>query len=387
MRPTIVLFAVLGLATAAAAQADTVVCRVCSKLGTLPCKKHDKNGPDRPGGIVQWCSEVVTCKVCAGAMGVDCKSCQNEAAEQELTQRKQLAKDWLEKRRKDVDAVAGTEPFLHLATTHFDLACTLRPITIDRQRFDTHARMHLYGERLEALRSLFLQVLELPDGDLPDRMQVFAFDEQRDHAAIGPRVTGMGNGNSVGLKLMGPEYAYSMWQDRRTLPDDEAVHRNIVHNTTHLLLSQMPPVMWLGNRQHGWVDEGVANWFEDKIGGKCTNYCYEEVLIVSGAGFKGGKWRPAVRKLVDEGKVPTFAALSGLNTDQLTYEQHAFAFAYVDWLITAYGGAKFRDFVRLIKKEQPTRDAMTTVYGLNMLTIDSAFATWVQANYLLLPPR
>lgn len=382
MRFVVPSLTVLVLGLGAPAQADTVACKFCGGHGTLPCKRHDKPaGAEEAGGIVQWCSDVVACKTCAGALAADCRSCRNPVAEQALAKRQQLAREWLEQRRKDVDALAAREPFLHLATTHFDLAFSLRPTTVGRVKLDPHARMHLYGERLEALRTLFLQVLELAEGDLPDRCAIFMFDDQRDHAAIGPRVTGMGTGNTVGLKLMGPQYAYSMWQDKRTLPDDEAVHRNVVHNTTHLLLSQMPPALWLGNHQHGWIDEGVANWFEDRIGGKCTNYCYEEVLLVAGAGFKGGKWRPAVRKLVDEGKVPTFAALSTLNTDQLTYEQHAFAFAFVDWLITAYGGPKFRDFLRAVKGTQATRDALQAVYGLTMLTVDDAFRTWVGDNY------
>ena len=186
---------------------------------------------------------------------------------------------------------------------------------------------------------------------------------------------------------MGPEFVYSMWQDLRSMPDDEGLHRNIVHHTTHLLLSQMKPMLWMGNRKHGWIDEGLAHWFENRIDGKCTNFCFEEVLMQPGAGFKGGRWQTPVRKLVDDGEAASFAALSILNSDQLTFEQHAVAFAYVDFLITDRGGAKFRDMLRLLKQGKETREVLQAVYGLNPLTIQPAFEAWVKEHYSLQPGK
>jgi hypothetical protein len=207
------------------------------------------------------------------------------------------------------------------------------------------------------------------------------FRDQQDHTLIGPRVTGIGTSNSTGVKLMGMSSVFSMWHDQRSLVDDEALHRNIVHNVTHLLLSNMQNSVWLGNRKHGWIDEGLAHWFEDKITGKCTNFCFEEVLMQPGIGFKNGRWRAPVRQLVDAGKLKSFAELSALNTDQLEMQDHAHAFACIDWLLTVHGGPKFRDFLRLLKKEKTTRDALQEIYGLNPLTFDPAFQAWVKATY------
>lgn len=383
------LLGVLLLLAAGRAQTPPVVtCRDCSNHGCIPCSKHGKQSTQEQAAAgTLSCSFATECKVCAGALAIDCRMCSNGPVELELQRRQQLAREWLAKRRTDIDKVAGREPFAHMATTHVDMTFAIRPTTIGREKLDTHALMHLFAERIEALRTLFLTVFEVPDTDLPDRLAVYMFRDARDHAVIGPRVTDLGTQNSVGLKLMGPQYVYSMWQDLRTIPDDEALHRNIVHNVTHLLLSQMKPALFLGNRKHGWIDEGVAHWFEDKVTGKCTNYCFEEILLLAGAGFKGGRWRAPVRKILDEGKAPSFAALSILNTDTLDFEQHAFAFAYVDFLLTAHGGAKFRDFLRLVKRDQATRDALQAVYGWNPITIDLPFQEWVKANYSPLPPR
>lgn len=379
MRAALIL---LALAAGLAAQ---VSCRVCSSNGSHPCSKH--RGfleREQPGHGTSFCSVAAECKQCGGALATDCRTCSSPDVERELARRRQQVADWLTERRAAVDAFTGSErPVLHLRTPHCELAFTIGPLTVDRRKLDPHALMHLYGERIEALRALFVTTLELDDGDLPGTLQVFMFRDQRDHERIGPRVTGLGGGGSTGTKLMGVPCVYSMAHDRRGAPDDEALHRQIVHHVAHLLLANMAPSQWLGNRGHGWVDAGVAHWFEDAVTGACANFCYEEVLLQPGAGFKGGRWRAPVRKLVDRGEVASFAELSRRNTDQLGFEEHATAFAYVDFLLSAHGGAKFRDFVRRLKRGEATRDALQKIYGLNPLTIDGVFEQWVKANYSL----
>jgi hypothetical protein len=387
-RPFVLASSWLLCGVAPAQEPAVVTCRVCNGHGSSACGKHGKLlERELPAHGTQACSVVVECKSCLGALAIDCKTCRNEAVEGELQRRQKLAQDWLQKRRKEIDQVAGDHVLWHLATAHCDLAFSIRPTTIGKEKVDTHPLMHLYGERIEALRALFLQVLEVPDGDLPGRLQIYMFRDQKDHGIIGPRVTGIGTSQSTGVKLMGVDCVYSMWQDLRSMPDDDGLHRNIVHNATHLLLSNMTPAQFLGNRKQGWIDEGVAHWFEDRVTGKCTNFCFEEVLMTPGTGWKNGHWRAPVRKLVDEGKARPFAELSGLNTDQLEFEDHALAFAWVDFLITAHTGPKFRDLIRLVKQDKPTREALQAVYGWNPLTIDAPFQQWVKATYSPLAPR
>ena len=384
----------IGLFVAAAclAQADPVVaCRVCFNHGSTPCGKHGKLfDKEQPAAGTTYCSVVSDCKHCGGSLAIDCKTCKNVPVETELERRQKLAREWLSKRRADHDAITNNVPLFHLVTPHCDLVFSIRPTTIGKEKVDTHPLMHIYGQRIEALRDLFLKTLEVPDRDLPNRLRIFMFRDAQDHAIISPRVTDIGTTNSTGTKLMGTECVYSMWQDLRGQPDDEGLHRTLVHNTTHLLLSNMLPSQFLGNRKHGWIDEGTAHWFEDKVTGRCLNYCFEEIMINPGTHWKGGRWRAPVRKMVDDGKCKPFADLSILNTDQLDFEAHAVAFAYVDFLITAHGGAKFRDLIRLVKRTEPLvpiRDALQTVYGWNPLTIDAPFQQWVKDNYSPLEPR
>ncbi len=373
----------LALATALAAQ-DGSGCRSCDGHGVLDCKSHPKGMLDKERAV-QRCSVASECKACTGALQTDCRTCRNPAAEADVAHRRQLATDWLQARRKAVDEVTRNQPLMHLATAHFDLTFSVRPLTVGRDKLDSHQLMHLYGERLEALRALFLQTLEVTEQDQTGRLQVLMFRDLQDHTLMAPRVTGFGGGGSLGQKLMGPadkgESVYCMYHDVRAMADDEALHRNIVHNVTHLLLANLPPVVWLGNRRHGWIDEGLAHWFEDKVTGRCANFCYEEVLLQPGMGWKNGRWRAPVRRMVDAGKHRSFADLSQRNTDQLEFEDHALAFAYVDFLLTRHGGKAFTELARKVKGGAETRDALQAVYKLDPLTIEEVFRTWVKENY------
>ena len=372
----------LSAGGALASQEAGPSCRACANHGSQPCTKHGKQLGPEGDPLVRLCSVAAECKACGGALGVDCKQCQNTAVEEALRARQQLVHDWLEQRRKSVDAAIG-HPVMHLETTHVDLAFGLRALTVGKTKVEPHALMHLYAQRIEALRDSFRTTLELTEEDLPGRLRVYMFHDNKDHGVIGPRETGLGSARSIGLKQRGPQFVYSMWQDPRSVAGDEALLRNIVHNVTHLLLSQMSTVMWIGNRKHGWVDEGLAHWFEDRVDGRCTNYCYEEVLTMPGAGWKNGVWRPPVRKLLEDGALPSFAQLATRNTDQLVFEEHAAAFAYVDFLLSSQGGARFRDLIRALKAGTETRDALQAIYKWNPLTIEEPFRAWIREHYPL----
>jgi len=211
---------------------------------------------------------------------------------------------------------------------------------------------------------------------------VFVCRDQLQSANLAPHVTGIGGLQAVGTKLMGVETVYCMWMNPRQLLDDEGLHRNLVHCTTHLILSNMALCGEFGKPGNGWVAEGIASWFEDKICGKCTNYCFEEVLTQNNSTFKSGRWRVPVRKLAEEGKLVSLASLAGKNYDQLEFPiENMMSFAMVDYLLTVHGGTKMRDFLRLLKDKQAMRDAMQSVYGMNPLTFDTQFDTWVKATY------
>lgn len=372
------LLALLGGIAAQEAPPE-VACRFCGSDGHKPCTKHNKKALELEVGA-EHCSVAVECSRCSGTLTIDCKICTNPASDKAAGQRGSAAAKWLSARRAAVDQHISGKETLHARSAHVDLAFSIRPLTVGRKKLGTHELMHRYLDRIEGLRTRFMEVFELTDKDFSARLQIYMFDNCVDHQLLAPRVAG-GGGRAQSMKLMGVEAIYCMCHERRAMRGDEEIHRNVVHNVTHLLISNMLPEVWLGNRKHGWIDAGVAHWFEEQLTGKCTNFCYEEVGI--SGGFKGGMWRAPVRKYAETGQLVPFTTVAKLNTDQLLGQHHAQVFAYVDFLIATRGGKAFAAFVRLAKKGKSTRDALRKTLGLSMLGFDEEFVAWVKETYPL----
>ena len=185
-------------------------------------------------------------------------------------------------------------------------------------------------------------------------------------------------GSERGIKLMGAHAIYSVCGNRQFYRSDELLHRNVVHSVTHLLLAHQEPSMWIGNQKGGWAEEGLAHWFEDRYFGICDNYCYEEQNTL--VGFKGGNYRPAVRKMVAAEDVPPVASVLDLNTDQLSLPQHAVAFSLVDYLLDR-DAAAFNAVAKDLRRKVPARDALLSAYGLSPLELESQWKAWVLATY------
>jgi hypothetical protein len=379
----------LDSARAQEAEPSAPSCKDCGSSGVRACSEHKRDLADLESAV-RACSVAQSCRRCEGALQVDCKACLNPRAEEGLRRRAALAAQFVAERRDKVGAHA-VEPdeVLFLATEHCDLSFSFAPMTIDRRKVDTHRLMHLYGARIEDLHRRFVEVFGLgaadfpvPADDVSPRLGVHMFEDARDQRELAPRLTGIGS-QGTGVKMMGSFLAYSVWHDPKTLRDDADVHRAIRHNVTHLLLSSLVPTVWIGNRGHGWIDEGVAHFFEIDVDGRCANFCYEEVGVAPGANWKGGRWRVGLRQLVETGQLRRFTELYEKNSDQLDLEAHAHAYGWVDFLIQEHGGPRFADLVRRVKAGGVTRDAMQAIYGFGPLQFDERFADWVKAHYPL----
>jgi len=175
-----------------------------------------------------------------------------------------------------------------------------------------------------------------------------------------------------------------MLYERGRVGDDEGLHRNVVHNVAHLFLSNFVPQQWIGQLKGGWVDAGVGHYFEFKLDGKCSNYCYQEVG--TNVRFKGGSWLVPIRKRVAAGRFPSVPELSTKNTDQLTGDEHAMAFSLVHYLFegdhtVGDHGKKFTQFVGILKQKKPLRDALRAVYHWTPMSLEEKWKEWVLKTY------
>lgn len=391
----IVVFFACAASTDLRAQAQgdkpLVNCPICNHKGASECKKCRTRRKVFEASGAKLDSEILRCKTCEGSFLKDCSKCENTHVEAERGARISELEKWTEEQRGRVDEIVDHK-CMHAQSRWFFITCDLKPMMVGRKRFSTHKLMHLYIKRMEEFRELFKKTMEITDADIPDRCYHYMWRDGRDQALAAPKFTGMGSSGS-GVKLMGSKSVYSMHFQKRYLKNDEALHRHLVHNTAHLLTAQVSPAQWIGKFGGGWLDAGLAHYFEFKLDEKCTTYCYQEVA--TNMDFKGGKWLVPIRKMVAaKRKIPSFATLCTKNTDGLEAREHAICFSYVHFLLEGdwksskakVDGKKGRGraltrLLRVLKKKKPTREGLRDVYGWTGLSLEEKWREWVLRTY------
>lgn len=322
-----------------------------------------------------FCSVSARCPLCKGTFLVDCPDCSGGEGESERAAAIGDAERQIQKQQQ-FEKEMGAEPRARVVTRHFELTFEVEQLTVDRRQVDQHELLHLYATRLESLRSEFDELLGTrPTDHKSQRYWVMIWRSPLDQRDAAGRYAEGGSGG--GVKLLGARGVFTMVRNRNEHPQDDDLHRTVVHNVTHLLLADLFDATWIGNRKAGWIDEGLPHWFEDKHFGQCTNFCYQEQNTL--VGFKGGKWRQPVRSMVEGGKLPSFSEVSQKNSDQLTPQEHALAFSYVDFLV-ARDAKALPKLVAAYQKKKPTREALEAV-GIPMLDFEAQWKKWVLANY------
>ena len=348
-------------------------CQRCKFEATLPCPKHPKNAAKQEEGAI-FCSVAAACPLCEGIFRVDCPDCHG-AGQTELEAKRAEVERLIEK-EKAFEKEMGGYPRSRAITKHLELTFDVESLTVDRKQLGQHELLHLYADRIEKLLSSFNEILGTRESDHKSpRYLVMIWRNPLDQREAAGRYAEGGNG--AGVKLLGARGVFTLLRDKNQQPQDDDLHRSVVHNMTHLFLADLFDATWLGNMKAAWVDEGLAHWFEDRGFGQCTNFCYQEQNTL--VGFKGGKWRQPVRSMAESGKMPSFAETSQKMSNQLTPQEHALAFSYVDFLL-ARDAKAFPKLVSALQKKKPTREAIE-VYGLTMMTFETEWKKWVLESY------
>ena len=357
------LLTVLTLGVTLPDEEDPFVrCTRCRNEGARPCCEHDLD-PALEDEVL-YCSVVGLHEDCGGTAWLECERCDNHGREARLEAKRAAAPA-----RAAALAYLGKEmgrPLRLVETEHFLLVFELNRLKVGKKKLEGHELIHLYARRLEELFDAYVNLLGVPEEHFENKCRVMVWANEADHREASARYCGA---SAVGgVKLMGRDVTYSVPALRQLFNGDEALHRNLVHNVTHLLLSHQRPMHWMGQTKGGWADAGLAHWFEDRFFGRCDNYCYQEVDTRTD--FPGGKWRVRTRKLVAADASPGLAALFQQNTDSLTYEQHMVSFSLVDYLTTLEGGALNKILVKLRQRVE-TREVLKEVLGIGPLQLDT----------------
>lgn len=352
---------------------ETPSCKFCKSTGREACSEHPTSECESEDSVL-YCSRIATCPVCAGTGWVVCRECKSAVAQAALDKKKAD----VPKRRadlKEIDDKMGRE-LCKVETAHFVLVWELERIKVDKKFLNQHEGMHLYATRLERLYADYLARQKLVDEDFREKFKIFIWNWPKDHE-VGA-LAFCDQNTPGGVKLMGVNPAYSLCGIKRYFNDDDKLHRNIVHSVTHLMLSAQQFPAWMGNIKGGWCDEGLAHWFEDRYWGICDNYCFQESN--TNVDFKGGKYRLAMRKLIELDKAPSAAQVFERTSDTLTLPEHAVAFSYVDYFLSR-DGEKFKALCAELKHKVHTRDALKKVYEMSVIEFEASWKAWVLQTY------
>lgn len=368
------LAAAAAAALLAPAPPSAQTCGRCKEKGVLPCSKHVK-GDEAAEERAIFCSVASRCANCLGAFEVDCPDC-HLGEEKELEEQRNDLEQRIAKQAAFEKEMGGA-PRATIRTAHFDLTFEVESMTVGRKPLGQHELLHLYSDRMEKLFTDFCETLQVKPRDfVKPFFRVYVWRSALDQKEASLRYAQ--NSSVTGVKLLGAAPVFSVLRDRNLHAQDDDLHRSLVHNVTHLFTSNLYDGIWLGQRKAGWVDEGLAHWFEDRGFGECTNFCYQEQNTM--VGFRGGKWRQPVRGMAESGKRPPFPETAAKTNDELTLEEHALAFSYVDYLL-ARDAAALGPMIRALQKKKPTREALDQSYGISMNGFDELWSKWVLETY------
>ena len=363
---------VVVLSLALAPLQDDGRCSSCSGVGRLPCPDHRSAEYARESNALV-CTFYAGCTRCAGTGSIDCASCDPVEDEAGQTLRRQRAEATA--RLAEYEKALG-RPLLAAASAHFNLVLELEPARVEGKKRGRHELLHLYLDRLEAVRRAYREFFALGEEDLPGRSEVFLWTTRGDHEKAGQEYCGYTT-TDVEYKR-GLATITSLWLDPQKMKDDEALHRNVVHQVVHGLMDVQAPADFTGILKMGWADEGLSLWFEDRLLGAATGYCYWPEP--EPPGMRTGHLRPTARKLLELGKKLEFERLLTLDTVQMTRDEQALGFALIDFL-AARDPAKLNLLLARLRARTPSRDAFMEVYTWTLEQLEAAWREWVAQKY------
>jgi hypothetical protein len=377
----LILSALLLLLTAAT---DDKLCGICKTTGRLSLE--DLESLKEAEGSVTHCSELIEdAGRHHGIPFYPCPKCKApslaaEAREEyeKLRSRKQA---WLAEVRKIDEYIDDRRlEISHCATKHFDLVWAIPKMKVGRKTLRQHQAMHLYAERLEDAYAEYLKMFELNhvSDQNGQRHQFLIFGKPAPCHKAMPKYTGIGATNASGAKRLGQPSVMVCWWDKTKNKNDEEFHEFILHNAIHLFITSNHNWKWLA-RTHGWVDAGVAHYFTQRMFGKSRTHCYQEQDETHR--WIHGAWGPEVKKRVLSKSAANFAQTNGKSALIFTAEEHLFSWSWVQFLIENHPAKDFLRFVRLLKDDQPMREALKRIYGYSMFRFPEVWEEYVKKNY------
>ena len=381
-----------------AQEAGEQLCGTCKTTGKVAVDVNKKYAVDHEHGEdgeweVLFCADAIE----SDNMALDWKVCRRcktpskkEKAEAEYAAIEKAKLEWLDERRK-VDEQIDSE-MAHVETTHFIVSWNVPKITTSKKKtYRPHDAAHLYARRMEELYAKYKKLTKTEDRQYMRTKHFFyVVEKEREALTLGPIYTGLsGRGTVKRAGGVDKQSAVVMWRAKSEHPSDADFHRHWIHSAIHQFTSCYYDIKWFGvgekglsppwlNDKYGWLDAGLAHWFEWDFDGECSTFCIREQD--SKARWRGGDWKKNIWKSVMAEDTPSFPEVITKPTQALTAREHQFVWSWVDFLMDkdheAMGTA-----MKIAKMDRPTRDMLKEAWGLTTFGFETQWAEWVQTEY------
>lgn len=271
-------------------------CAQCAGKGVVECRLCASKPCASERGFL-FCSFAADCGDCGGARTRECEACDAKPEVDPGARRAEIAA-WREA-RKSVDQAIG-RPVGHGESAHFVLVSDLKKAEGEHAS-SPHGAVHAYLDRLEALHAEFVAVLGCNEADFSSKTTVMIWSREADQRAASAKYTLQRSDDES--KLMGAAPVVSLLYDYARFKGDRGLHQSVVHQTAHCLLSNVYKPLALGNAKQGWIDEGLAHYFEGKQFGDVRRACYLDPKRMDK--MKPHQWLASVRAAVASGEAPS----------------------------------------------------------------------------------
>lgn len=347
---------------------------------------------------VLWSSELIEEEDNLGLPWQVCRRNQDQelkdAAQAEWDAYEAEGEAWLaERRRLDEVVDLDARDIAHVETTHFMIAWAVPKIrSADKKTYDEWEAAHLYAARLEELYSEYKTMFGIEDvSNLRNKHHVYVFDRLREAKKAMPVYTGL-IGNTTAKRAGGAtkQSVVVTHRDKSTYPSDDDFFRHLTHSMIHQFTAVYYDVRWFEpgeygltppwlNDKYGWLDAGLAHWFERRQAGSTDTYCIREQDTTDR--WKGPDWHKNVLKAVRSESWPSFAEVSTLPTQALTAKQHQFAWSWIDYLMLTQDRKNMGRAIRMAKEEYRAADILKEAFGISIISFERKWAEWVLVDY------
>ncbi len=282
------------------------------------------------------------------------------------------------------------------------------PLVKPKQAYlDPWFRVHLLGERLEALYTRFLEVAGSSEEDFLDpernimrgigrylgqgeKYEVMVFEDANPYREFMRNTWGLGYIKPQCWNNIDRE---SLWfginLETEEIHHDKHLSAVVMHNVAHNMLNGY---MHYSYEMPVWLYTGVGHWAEREYDGRFSTFCSIEGNIDVGRATHN--WPPQVRKMVLKDRGSSFAQLIRKKSlAEIGYDDHLITWSKVHFLVQSKPEA-FGAFLTQLKTRRNAdgypdgtkmdaaqREGFKQHFGWTLAQAEEAWKEWVKDTY------